>query len=236
MTDSFQGFPPQGIEFLAGLAKDNSKKYFDAHRKSYDGALIDPAKAFVSSLGRELSKTVGRSVHAEPRVNGSIFRMNRDLRFSADKTPYKTHLDFIFWEGQGKSRGCPAFYLRVAPGETILGAGMMGFRPSKLGAFREAVADGGSGASLEAAIAQATAQAGGADAVELRGSGYKKVPRGYKEDHPRAELLKHKGIHLQYRDHTPPAEQEGPEFVEWCCERYSRLDPLQRWLVETFDF
>lgn len=233
---SFQGFPPEGIGFLTGLSSDNSKKYFDAHRKAYDEGLIEPAKAFVAAIGPALSKTVGRSVHAEPRINGSIFRMNRDLRFSADKTPYKTHLDFIFWEGEGKSRACPAFYLRIAPEETILGAGMMGFHKAKLKAFREAAADEETGAALAAAIAKATAQAGGTEAVELRGSGYVKVPRGYDADHPRAELLKHKGIHLQYRDHTPPAEQAGPEFVDWCCERYSRLDPLQKWLVETFDF
>lgn len=236
MSTSFDGFPQAGIDFLAGLSRDNSKTYFDAHRKAYDNDLIAPAKAFVTELGAALSQGTGRQVRAEPRVNGSIFRMNRDIRFSADKTPYKDHLDFIFWEGEGKGRLCPSFYLRITPTETILGTGMIGFDKKKLPAFRDAVADDAQGAALEAAIAEARSKAEAFGDTELRGTHYKKVPRGFDADHPRAELLKHAGVHLQYLDHAPPAEQSSNAFVGWCTERYLALDPLQSWLVATFDF
>ncbi|MEM6455830.1 MAG: DUF2461 domain-containing protein [Acidobacteriota bacterium] len=236
-SNLFDGFPTAGIDFLAGLADNNSKDYFDANRKIYDSALIGPAKAFVEMMGEALRQRTGRDgVRAEPRVNGSIFRLNRDVRFSKDKTPYKDHLDFIFWEGEGKGRTCPSFYLRLTPTETVLGTGMIGFDKKKLPTFREVVADDDRGAALETAIAEARANAEAYGDVELRGTHYQKVPRGYAADHPRAALLKHAGVHLQYRDKTPPDVQDTVGFVDWCGARWQALDPLQHWLITHFDF
>jgi uncharacterized protein (TIGR02453 family) len=92
-STAFAGFPPEGLAFLEGLGRDNTKAYFDAHRATYESALLEPAKAFVVALGEELRARVSPGIRAEPRVNGSILRINRDTRFSADKTPYKDHLD-----------------------------------------------------------------------------------------------------------------------------------------------
>src|SRR3954452_17864567 len=101
-TDTaFAGFPREGLEFLAGLAGDNSRAYFDAHRDVYKRALLAPAKAFVVALGEEPPARVARGLRAEPRVNGSILRMNRATSFTNDKRPYKDLLVFWFWEGDG---------------------------------------------------------------------------------------------------------------------------------------
>jgi len=100
-STTFAGFPPEGLAFLDGLARDNTKAYFDAHRATYESALLEPAKAFVVALGEELHTRVSPAIRAEPRVNGSILRINRDTRFSADKTPYKDHLT----SGSGRATG-----------------------------------------------------------------------------------------------------------------------------------
>ena len=82
----FEGFGQEGLDFLAGLREDNSKAYFEAHRTEYTNGLFEPAKAFVSAVGAELHARVSPDLQAVPKANGSLFRINRDVRFSADKT------------------------------------------------------------------------------------------------------------------------------------------------------
>ena len=91
-------FPQETVAFLTDLRAHNEKAWFEANRARYDSGFIEPAKAFVEAIGPELNDLVPR-IHAEPSVGGSIFRINRDIRFSSDKRPYKDHLDFWFWEG-----------------------------------------------------------------------------------------------------------------------------------------
>ena len=225
---AFSGFPRAGLEFLAGLASDNSKRYFDAHRATYEEALLEPARDFVTALGDELKRRVSPGIHADPRVNGSIFRINRDTRFSKDKTPYKTHLDLFFWEGVGRSRECPGFFFRLGPDVLLLGAGMHRFDARRLEAYREAVAADGPGRALESAVAGVTR--GGS--VQIGGKSFKRVPQGFDPAHQRAELLKHDGLYV-WTEAPPSKLVHEAGLVAWCAERSEPLAPVHRWLVET---
>lgn len=102
---SFSGFDPAALGFLRDLGAHNDRAWFEAHRADYEGLVLGPARELVVALGGRLAR-LAPGVHADPRVNGSILRLNRDARFSADKRPYKTHLDLWLWEGDGPSRGC----------------------------------------------------------------------------------------------------------------------------------
>jgi uncharacterized protein (TIGR02453 family) len=226
-TQTFAGFPSEGLEFLAGLETDNSRAYFDAHRATYESALLAPAKDFVVAVGDELRSRVSPAIRAEPRINGSILRINRDTRFSADKRPYKEHLDFWFWEGDGPSRERPGLFMRLRPTRVALGAGMHHFERPVLDAYRAAVDDERSGAALEAAIGRATDLRG----ATLGGVGYKRVPKGYPADHPRAALLLHGGLVVGGEWDLPRAVS-SPKFVGWVAERLERLSPVERWLTE----
>ena len=95
---AFSGFPRETARFLADLAKNNEKAWFDAHRGDYDQFYVAPALAFVAAIGPRLQK-ISPTVAFEPRINGSLFRINRDVRFSKDKRPYKDHIDLWFWHG-----------------------------------------------------------------------------------------------------------------------------------------
>src|SRR5215472_3789364 len=97
----FEGFPKDTVRFLSDLSKHNQKKWFEDHREDYDLAYIEPAKSFVQAIAPRLKK-IDRKIQAEPKVNGSIMRINRDIRFSKDKSPYKDHLDLWFWSGSEK--------------------------------------------------------------------------------------------------------------------------------------
>ena len=82
-------FSKETVRFLAGLRRNNKKEWFEAHRDDYDHHFIEPAKAFVAALAPRLAR-IDPAIHAEPRVNGSILRINRDVRFSKDKSLTRT--------------------------------------------------------------------------------------------------------------------------------------------------
>jgi uncharacterized protein (TIGR02453 family) len=99
---SFGGFPKETLAFLSDIREHNNKPWFEEHRAEYERYFLEPAKAFVVAAGDRLQEIVP-IIRAEPRVLGSIIRINRDTRFSPDKRPYKDHLDLWFWEGDRKA-------------------------------------------------------------------------------------------------------------------------------------
>ena len=225
-TTAFAGFPREGLDFLTGLASDNTRQYFDAHRADYEAGLLQPAKDFVVALGAELRARVSPGLRVEPRVNGSILRINRDTRFSSDKRPYKQHLDFWFWEGDAPSRERPGLFMRLRPETVQLGAGMHRLEPGPLAVYRAAVDDEQTGTALEAAIAASMVVRG----VTVGGLAYKRVPRGYTADHPRAELLRHGALHVS-GEWKLPRVVSSARFVGWTADRLAQLAPVERWLT-----
>ena len=229
MSDAFVGFPPEGFDFLRGLASNNNKPWFEANRRGYDQGLLGPGRLFVSAMGMALAE-FAPGIHAEPRVSGSIFRIHRDIRFSRDKRPYKTYFDMWFWQGDRRSRDCPGYFLRLARDQITLGAGRHAFDKPTLEAYRTAVADDRRGRALMQAV-EAVQVAGGA----VGGAHYKRVPRGFDADHPRADLLRHNALHVWIEEPLPP-EVHTDDFVDFCCERFRRVSPVQRWILDLRDW
>lgn len=212
------------FSFLAGLAKNNSKAWFDQHRADYEEHCLEPAKAFVEAIGPQLRK-ISKTVNYEPRVNGSIFRMNRDVRFSKDKTPYKTNLDFWFWEGGKRGWETPGFFLRLTSTAVVAGAGMHHFQsPETLAAYRKAVLDAKAGRELEQITAKLTP-------AELGEATRKTVPKGFDKDHPRAAYLLHEGLYAM-REQKLPKSVFGPSFVVDCMAEFRRAAPISAWLTK----
>src|ERR1700681_2431213 len=123
---TFDGFRLELLEFLRNLGDNNNREWFLAHRQDYAQYLLEPAREFVLAMGECLPR-LGEDIHAEPKVRGSIFAINRDIRFSNDKRPYKTYLDLWFWQGDGPSRERPGYFFRLMPESLVLGAGMHAF-------------------------------------------------------------------------------------------------------------
>lgn len=222
----FSGFSKQTLSFLRGLGRNNKKEWFDAHRADYDAHYIEPAKAFVAALGDKLV-AVAPEVQAVPKVNGSIFRINRDVRFSKDKRPYKDHLDLWFWEGADRKQGSSGFFFRLQADRVMLGAGIHGFPKEQLARFRDAVAADDSGKVL-ARLAKRLDKAG----YPVQGESYKRVPRGFDPEHARAELLRHGALHAGITLKPLPDELHSAKFVGLCMRHFKKLAPLHRWLVD----
>ncbi len=219
MTD-FQGFPAETLAFLKGLGANNTRDWFEAHRADYEAHWLEPGKGFVTAAAEGL-RGIAPGVNAIPKVNGSIFRINRDVRFSKDKTPYKDHLDFWFWEGERKG-ALSGFFARLTATSFGAGAGCHGMDPKRLAAFRAAVA-GPAGAGLTE-IAGEIEAAGHA----LRGSHYKRMPKGFDAEGPAARFLLHNAL-WAYAE--VPAGTVG-DPVEVALGHWRSFAPVHRWLME----
>jgi uncharacterized protein (TIGR02453 family) len=225
-TSSFAGFPAATFTFLRGVAANNNKAWFDAHRTDYEAGYVEPAKAFVAALGPRLAK-ISPTVKYEPRVNGSLFRINRDVRFAKDKSPYQTKLDLWFWHGDERGWTAPGFFLRIGPEKLGMGVGMHNFAKPQLDAFRRAALDPRSGKTLEKAIAKVK----GAGPYSVHGASRKTIPRGFDANHERAGFLLHEGL---WTDLEPAsvAEAKRPEFVKFCADHFAAMWPVGRWLLD----
>lgn len=224
-THVFTGFPKGVQGFFKALKQNNSKAWMDANKSEYAALLMEPSKEFVAAMEAPLRK-IAPGIRAEPRVNGSIMRMNRDTRFSKDKTPYKTAIHFIFWEGTGKAKDSPAFYMRFDDKNLGLAVGMMGFSPEELSRYRRAVLDEKSGKELVKAIAAIIK-----DGITTLGEPhYKRVPRGFDADHPRADLLLHAG--LVAGGDCPIPDALFADAVGHVAGQFKKFRPLQAWLVD----
>lgn len=221
----FSGFPEDVFDFFADLAANNDKAWFEANRERYEASVLEPSRRFVVALGRELAELYP-GIHAEPKVNKSLFKIHRDVRFSKDKSPFKTHMGIWFWDGPGKRMECPGFYFHLEPGLVRAGSGYYQFAKEALAVYREMVDEDKWGRELEKIVADL--QQAGFETGRLH---YKRVPRGYPADHPRAELLKYNALYAGSVE--PPGEfVHGPELIDYCLQRYRSFIPMHEWLKE----
>lgn len=210
-TASFNGFLKEAFAFLENLSLNNNKTWFDAHRATHDTAIVVPALRFIEAMGAAI-QTFAPSVAPEPRVGGSLFRIHRDTRFSADKSPYKTHVGIRFRDGDtARSSKCtgPLFYVEFDAKNLRLGVGIKEFDSRTLEAYRDAVARTGDATEIRTIIHHAAV-----NGRELVGDELRRVPPVY-SDQPDHELLKRKGLFI--REERPlPAQIQRPEFVTYC--------------------
>ena len=219
----FEGFPKDTPRFLGDLSLHNDREWFQSHRQRYEDSYLAPAEEFVLAMGEKL-RTISKDIRYEPKINGSISRVNRDIRFSKDKRPYKDHLDLWFW--QGEDRHVPAgYWFSLTPDELHLGAGAYVFPPDMVERYRAAIDDERKGGAFAKLIAAAK-KAG----YEIGGSAYKRVPAGYDAEHPRADLLKHTGLYI-YRSEKVPAATFTSRFPAYCLAHWKKMAAVEDWLA-----
>ncbi len=163
----FRGWPSEALEFYEGLEADNSKVYWTAHKADYEEKVRGPMSQLIAELEPEFGE-------------GKIFRPNRDIRFSADKSPYKTVLGATVGAG----------YLQLSARGLAAGRGIWEMDRDQLQRYRQAVVNDRTGSELKRVIAAVKGHN-----IEVFGrETLKTAPRGYPTDHPRIELLRHKGL------------------------------------------
>jgi len=201
----FQGWTAEATDFYDGLEEDNSKAYWQAHKAVYEQAVLRPMEELLSELADQLGP-------------GRIFRPYRDVRFSADKSPYKTTIAATIGEGG---------YIQFSAAGLAAGRGMYVMNADQLQRYRESVDAEPSGSAIAETVA-AIRDTG----IEVTSHGrLKTAPRGYPKDHPRIDLLCMKGLiaWLQWPAGkwlaTTAARSRLQEF-------FARAEPIQEWLNE----
>lgn len=183
---TFAGFEPETFAFLENLAANNSKEWFEANKGDYQRAVKKPADRFRPALQEALEEITGRALASKQ------FRINRDLRFSKDKTPYNTHIRMAFWPTgtafEGKDAQPPSFFLSIEAAHIRFGTGCMAFSKPVLGKYLSAL-ETGSGDEVAALLAQLQKKG-----FEVSEPDLAKAPRGFPKDHSHAELARHKGL------------------------------------------
>ena len=221
-------FTPASLRFLRGLARNNRREWFEAHRAEYEATLLAPMRALVEELDVRLARLAPEMVGDPKR---SIFRIYRDVRFSADKSPYKTHFACWFFHrdgthkvGQEAHGGGAGYYFHLQPGGSLDAGGIWMPPREALGKLRDALAEkpaAFTGAISGAAVRRRFGELD-SDAV------LKRVPRGYAPDHPAAPWLRFQSFTLS-RPFTDAQVTSArlPALLE---EDLKLMLPLVRWI------
>jgi uncharacterized protein (TIGR02453 family) len=219
----FNGFSTEFFSFFENLKSNNCKEWFENHREDYDEFVLRPARDFVEELGGKLRK-IAPKVHAIPKINKSLFKINRDVRFSKDKSPYKTYMGIWLWDGDRKRMECSGFYMHVENNVLLIGIGIKMFPKPLLDRYRLAVVDKKLGATLKKVINEVSEKG-----YLVDGKHYKKVPRGYDAEHPNAHYLLYNGLTARVEEKVPDAFYSDA-IIDHAYGHYQNMLPLHQWL------
>ncbi|TDT85806.1 uncharacterized protein (TIGR02453 family) [Arthrobacter sp. AG258] len=203
---TFAGIPPEAFGFYAQLEENNNRDWWQEHKATYEQAVKQPLTALLSELEPEFGPA-------------KLFRPNRDIRFSLDKSPYKTAQGAFAARQEGVG-----FYLQINADGLLIGGGYHSHTPAQLARFRSAADASASGSALQDIVDAVT---GAGFAIE--GEKLKTVPRGFARDHPRAELLKHKSLSAGV-EVGQPGWVSTPDAKAEIEERWRKLRPLVEWV------
>ncbi len=220
----FEGFADRDGRFFRALARHQKRDWFELHRREYEEGWLGPMKALLAEVRERIDPLFPHHPLGDPKV----FRIYRDVRFSKDKSPYKTHVGGyvgIAGSGHGPS-GTAAVYVHVGATERFVASGQYMMDAAQLGRFRAAVLDDRRGGRLTAnlrTLGRAKFEVGSHDVLQ-------RVPRGIAPDHPRADLLRRKGLIVSFPD-PPPALLVSRRLVDWLVTHTRRVVPLVEWLA-----
>ncbi len=222
----FEGFSAETVFFLKNLKENNNRDWFLARKKDYDKKVLHPAAEFVIEMGDMLQK-LSPGIHAEPKVNRSIFRIYRDTRYSADQDPYKNNLSIWFWQGTRKVNESPGYYFELKPEQLSLAAGISVFSRKALRCFREAVADPKSGEELAHIVEKIEKNTD----YRLNEIYYKNIPEGYQVQGRRADLIRLNGL-MASIEMLIPAELYNRNLLKFVFNIYKDFSPIENWLTK----
>jgi uncharacterized protein (TIGR02453 family) len=223
----FSGFPADFFRFFEELALNNNRPWFNENKTRYHESVVSPISEFIVRMAPRL-KAISPHYIADPRPHrGSMFRIYRDTRFSADKSPYKTHAGVQFRHMAGKDAHAPGFYLQLAPDGLFFGGGIWRPPNPQLNRIRAFMVDN---ARTWSRIRNAS---GVKDAGGIRGDRLKRPPRGFGADHPHVEDLKLKSLYVMTE--APASDALSADFIDQVAAAFRRAAPLNRFVCDALE-
>lgn len=217
-------FTPKLFGFLRDLAANNTREWFKEHQDDYEEHVREPSLEFINDFAEPLGKITSHFVVDSRKVGGSLFRIQRDTRFSRNKEPYKVNTGMQFRHRAGKDVHAPGFYVHLQPGECFIGVGL--WRPETAAAYliREHIDEN------RDRWKRATKAKRFAEVFSLVGDSLQRAPRGYDDDHPLIDDLKRKDFIA-----SAPLTQKtvtSSSFMEEFTDNCKRSAPFMRFLCE----
>jgi uncharacterized protein (TIGR02453 family) len=203
---TFAGFSDAALEFYLGLEADNTKPYWEAHKATWEAEVRDPMRALVGELEAEFGPA-------------KLFRPYRDVRFSKDKSPYKTHQGAFVGETTGVG-----WYVQVSKDGLLAGGGWRSHGADEVQRYRAGVDDDRRGPELERIMAALRG-----DGFDVHGDELVRAPRGYAQDHPRLDLLRCRSL-MVLRELGAPDWLATPRALDEVRTTWRAVRPLAEWV------
>ena len=221
---TFSHYPKESLPFLKAIQKNNNKEWFETHRDDYISYILEPSRAFVEEMGEHLQALVP-TINAIPKINQSLFRIYRDVRFSKDKTPIKSKIGVIFWQGTHIRMQSSCFYLHFSPQELLIASGIRTFDSDLLAAYREYIKVDAHRESLDT-ILNALKEKG----YRVEEPQYKRLPKGFDKEISLEYLTRMKAVAVFHS--LPASTISKKSFIPELFKHYETFLPLQQWLFE----
>ncbi|GAB4119351.1 MAG: DUF2461 domain-containing protein [Sideroxydans sp.] len=220
-------FSQQTFAFLAALAQNNNRVWFEQHQQEYEDLVRSPALDFIRAMSDEMPAISPHFLAQPKKMGGSLMRVYRDTRFSKDKTPYKTNIGIQFRHKLGKDVHAPGYYLHIAPGGCFIGVGLWHPDADALFKIRETIVQDGK------AWLAARDDAAFCKHFTLEGDSLANAPRGFEKDHPLVADLKRKdfiGL-ATMRTKTVVSSKLRAQVAE----RFRQAAPFMRFLCQALE-
>jgi len=219
MTTSLPAFSPDALKYLVQLKRHNNRPWFLKNKETYEREIKAPMVSLVLALNAEM-RSLAPELITEPKR--AIYRIYRDVRFSPDKSPYKTHVAALFAPRGLEKHACAGLYFHFAPDELLLAGGVYMPGPKELLAIRNHIA------ANPAVFRRILAHRQIASLGGLQGDQLVRVPKGFAPDHPAADLLRYKQF-LVWVTH-PPEMALGKSLLPLLVQTFRTLLPVVRFL------
>ena len=218
----FDHFPKETLPFLESIEKNNTKEWFEAHKDDYTRYILEPSRTFVEEMGEHLQALVP-TINAIPKINASLFRIYRDTRFSKNKTPIKSKIGIIFWQGKDIRMQSSCFYLHFSPKELLVASGIRTFDPDLLSAYRDYIKIDENREALHDILETLKMQG-----YRIEAPHYKRLPHAFEKDMSHEYLARMKAVAAY---HTAPSSLiSEKKLIPELFSHYEHFLPLQQWL------
>ncbi|NQY95238.1 MAG: DUF2461 domain-containing protein [Campylobacteraceae bacterium] len=184
----FDGFKEDALKFLDEIKENNNKVWFEANRYRWEKLILEPNVAYVKEMGEHLI-ALAPFIKAQPKAAGSLFRIYRDTRFSKDKTPIKTKISIMFWQGTGHRMQCPCFYMQYKSHEIYVATGIGAFKTDLLKQYREYIKVERNAKALHEILENLKTKG-----IIINEPHYKRIPAGFDKTSKYAYLSQYKGL------------------------------------------
>ena len=218
-----EGFKKEAITYLEELSLNNSKEWFELHKQEYIKFIKEPTEYFVQDMGEHL-QVLTPSINFRPKVGGSLFKIYRDVRFSKNKTPMKSRIGILFWQGNSHRMQSSAFYMHFNKQEIFYAVGLRKFKTPLLKAYREYIKIEKNAKKLEKILHDIEAK--GYDVIQPH---YKRYPTGFDKENKYAYLSLYNGM-CGSKIFKIDDVFYSPEIIDRSFKVFEDMSRLQEWV------